>query len=158
MADQGRFFVPSGWSEEGFGGSGISAPSGVLDYPSFASLVNGFFGSFNSLRSFPILGIKDELFKRMELGLGECARVLVARKRNGGREFNQACFVFCESVVPCIIGGLEKVYDVKGRVDNKVICRPLASFANIVMLSKLESGSKEGSKEELVIEEKEVNE
>jgi hypothetical protein len=143
ISDESRLFVPSGWSDEGFGGSGISAPVGVLDYPSFATLVNGFFGSFNSLRTFPVLGIMDELFGLLKNGLEECARALEKRKSRGGNEFNQACFVFCETVVPCICGGLERVFDVKGRVDLKVICRPIATYANVVMLSKLEKGSKE---------------
>ena len=121
------------------GSSSVSAPHGLMDYPTLATLLNGYFGAFNMLRSFCASNIAAALASAVERGLSECARTLLQKRRKDVR-FNDAAFVFCDVLVPAVVGGLERMYGGGGVViDSKKICLPVVEYANVVMLSRLES-------------------
>lgn len=127
-------------------GGAVNPPSSVLDYPHFASLVNGVFSMYNGLRVFPVLECLPEIAREMQAALSNCAAQLFEARETvianeGEQVFNQACFIFSENVVPAVTKGLFHVYGVRddGLFDVKAIVRPVATFSNAILLANLES-------------------
>lgn len=149
-----RLYIPCGWGLDSESGSGIGAPVGLLEYPCFAGLVNGMYRVFNGLRVFPVLGICEDIARVLSAGLAKCAEAL--RMREGAVGFDDACFVFTRDVVGTISTGLKKVYidDERVWVDEKTICKPIAAFANVIMLERLQNGgdAEKGLERHILIE------